>query len=274
MSLQQTHHLTFGPREVTKRYVSWERDEPGREWAALGLLAGHAPGLAPTPLRRGSVDGAPYVVMSRLPGAPLGEKRVTAEQVAAWGAALRRLFSVPVDAVRAAGLDERVNGPSVFAAMVREWAGDDHDLAACADSGLVAEGLGAARDWLASPASAPRGPLDPVLGLADGNLGNLLWDGGAVRLVDFEDAGLSDPAYEVADCLEHVTVRVPGGVEADALISAAGLTAEQAVRVAAYRPLMAAFWMVMLLPGNAGFARNPPGTTEGQARHLLALLSG
>jgi len=28
----------------------------------------------------------------------------------------------------------------------------------------------------------------------------------------------------------------------------------------------------MLLPGNGGFRRNPPGTTEAQATHLLALL--
>ncbi len=34
-----------------------------------------------------------------------------------------------------------------------------------------------------------------------------------------------------------------------------------------------AFWLAMLLPGNGGFHRNPPGTTEAQGAHLLALLS-
>jgi hypothetical protein len=28
----------------------------------------------------------------------------------------------------------------------------------------------------------------------------------------------------------------------------------------------------MLLPGNGGWRRNPPGTTEDQARHLTGLL--
>ena len=36
--------------------------------------------------------------------------------------------------------------------------------------------------------------------------------------------------------------------------------------------LVAAFWLVMLLPGNPGFRRNPVGSTEHQAMHILALL--
>ena len=41
--------------------------------------------------------------------------------------------------------------------------------------------------------------------------------------------------------------------------------------MAAYRPLWAAFWLAMLLPGNGGWRRNPPGTTEAQAVHFMAL---
>ena len=40
----------------------------------------------------------------------------------------------------------------------------------------------------------------------------------------------------------------------------------------AYRTLWAAFWLAMLLPGNGAFLRNPPGTTEDQAAHMLALI--
>ena len=64
-----THDLTFTESEVRKRYVSWDRGEADREWACLTLLAEHAPGLAPKPLRRETDDGAPVVVMERLPGA-------------------------------------------------------------------------------------------------------------------------------------------------------------------------------------------------------------
>ena len=43
--------------------------------------------------------------------------------------------------------------------------------------------------------------------------------------------------------------------------------------MSAYRPQdWASFWLTMLLPGNGGFRRNPPGTAEAQATHLLALL--
>ena len=34
---------------VVKRFRSWDRGEPAREWAALTLLAESAPGLAPAP---------------------------------------------------------------------------------------------------------------------------------------------------------------------------------------------------------------------------------
>lgn len=37
---------------------------------------------------------------------------------------------------------------------------------------------------------------------------------------------------------------------------------------------MAAFWLVLLLPGNGGFRRNPPGSTEDQAEHFIAMLQG
>jgi hypothetical protein len=43
--------------------------------------------------------------------------------------------------------------------------------------------------------------------------------------------------------------------------------------VAAYRPLWAAFWLGLLLSQPGAAARNPPGTTERQARRLLDLLA-
>jgi hypothetical protein len=62
--------------------------------------------------------------------------------------------------------------------------------------------------------------------------------------------------------------------DAAALVDAVGLDADARGRMSAYRPLWAAFWLAMLLPGNGGWRRNPAGTTEAQARHLLALLEG
>src|SRR4030095_6470747 len=46
-----------------------------------------------------------------------------------------------------------------------------------------------------------------VLGHSDPNLANYLWDGERVRIVDLEDAGHSDLAYELATLVEHRSAR-------------------------------------------------------------------
>lgn len=78
----RTHDLTFTATEVRKRYVSWDRGEADREWGCLEVLADHAPGVAPKPLRRETDDGSPVVVMERLPGRPLGDAPLTPAQSA------------------------------------------------------------------------------------------------------------------------------------------------------------------------------------------------
>ena len=100
----------------------------------------------------------------------------------------------------------------------------------------------------------------------------MIWDGATCRLVDFEEFGRSDLAYEVADVVEHASSRLDRHLDADALLARLALTDAQRARLAVHRRLLASFWLVMLLPGNRGFDRNPPGSTEDQARHLLALL--
>jgi hypothetical protein len=60
--------------------------------------------------------------------------------------------------------------------------------------------------------------------------------------------------------------------DAHALAGAVGLDEEGRARMAAYRPLFGAFWLAMLLPGNGSWRRNPPGTTEAQAEHFMALV--
>jgi hypothetical protein len=58
---------------VTKRFRSWDRGEPAREWAALTLLAEFAPGLPPAPIRADLDAHPPAIVMSCLPGTALGD---------------------------------------------------------------------------------------------------------------------------------------------------------------------------------------------------------
>ena len=263
-----THGLTIGEREVRKAFVADHEAQAEREWACLTLLAAHAPGLAPRPLRR--EDGeTPVIVMERLPGAHLEPRPLTTDQVRALGASLRRLYDVPAEAVRDAGIGERRYPAGTLAQELVEWLSDDYDLGECRDAGLVGEALEVARAYVAAP-PLPE-PHETALGIADLNPANVLWDGRVVRLVDFEDGGLSDPAYELADHVEHLGSRLPGVYDVHALADAVGLDVAGRERMAAYRPLFAAFWLAMLLPGNGAWRRNPPGTTEAHAEHFMAL---
>ena len=234
-----THGLTIGETEVRKEFVADHDALAEREWACLTLLAEHAPGLAPRPLRR--EDGAtPVIVMERLPGAHLEPRPLTTEQVQAVGAALRRLYDVPAEAVRAAGIGERRYPAATLAQELVAWLSDDHDLGECRDPGLVAEALEVARAWVADP------PLPEPRSRALG----------------------------IADHVEHLGSRLPGVYDARALAAAVGLDAEGQARMDAYRPLFGAFWLAMLLPGNGAWRRNPPGTTEAHAEHFMALVEG
>ncbi len=111
-----------------------------------------------------------------------------------------------------------------------------------------------------------------MFGHADGNLANHLWDGRRVALVDFEDAGRSDRAFELADAAEHVSMRLGAGVDAQAFLARFDLSPAEHVRLNGFRRLFGLFWLLMLLPSSPGHRRNPPGTLERQADRLFHLL--
>lgn len=248
-----TQSITLDADVVHKRFTSWNEGEPDREWAGLTALARYCPGLAPTPITRDIKQGAPVVVMSRVPGAPLGKDPLTAPQVDALRLALCRLFSAPVDPQTT----ERAMGPSVMRSFVRQWAGEDYQLGPCSDPTLVRSALAMARGWLAVDDPTRHRVTDAVLAVGDGNLEHVLWDGITCRLIDFEEFGSSDLAYELADVVEHASSRLRRLFDIGSFLDGLCLTADQQSRLTAYRQLMAAFWLVMLLPGNAGFDRNP-----------------
>jgi len=262
-----THDVTISAGAVRKVYVSWDEGEPEREWAALVLLDREAPGLAPRPLGRDEQAGRPVVVMSELPGRPLTDV-VSVKQQRGLVDALRRLFAIEVDD----RLAERANGPSVLRGQLLEWFAESHDLARCEDSALVTRAVARAREWLATDGEIVETITDPVIAVGDGNLDNVLWDGEQCRLIDFEEHGASDLAFELADVVEHASSRLDRRLDVDAFLTAMRLDPPQRRRVDGYRRLMACLWLAILLPGNGGFDRNPPGSTEDQARHLLAML--
>jgi aminoglycoside phosphotransferase (APT) family kinase protein len=183
-----THDLTFTDAEVHKRFVSWESGEADREWHCLTVLAEHAPGLAPRPIRRETAEGSPVVVMERLHGDVLGRESLTELQMVSLGNALRRLYDVPVAAAREVGLAERRYGAAELPEALRNWLAGEYDLGRCQEPRRVANALGAAREWLRAP-DLPE-PRITALGIADLNPANVIWDGERCRLLDFEDGWL------------------------------------------------------------------------------------
>lgn len=253
---------------VIKRFRSWDRREPAREWNALTLLAEFAPGLAATPIRADLTADPPVIEMSRLPGVPLGDAPLSAAQAEALVLAVGRLWNaVP----RARLTDLGGPGPNV-AQLARRVTAMLAARRTMDDRVLVRRAWQAGADWFAGGAFGRLNAGDVVLGQGDCNLANFLWDGTQVRLVDFEDSGPSDRAFELAVLVEHISAWSAAGLSADAFLARFDLTPAERVRVREYRRLAALFWLMMLLPGGPAEHRNPPGTVHSQAARLLLLL--
>jgi phosphotransferase family enzyme len=266
-----THVVELGPAVVVKRFRSWSQDEHRREWRALTLLAEHAPGLAPDPVRADLAGEPPSVVMSRLDGAPLAAP-VTAGQLAALAEAIATVQgAIPPEVLR--GLPSRLLHPRDALRALRGWCERRPPLGA---DPLVAEAFAAVTGWVARPRLDEVFGAEPapVFGLGDGNLANYLWDGSRIRFVDFEYSGRGDRAYELAEAVEHVSAWVDDAIDARALLSCFELTAAESARLIECRRLLALFWFLSLLAENPARPRNPPGTVVRQAGRLLGLLDG
>ena len=269
-----THLVDIGEDEVVKRFRSWDRGEHLREWQALTLLASYAPDLAPAPLSADLTSVPPQVRMSRVPGLPLDGlaldrlppdgQAVTPGHLDAVAAAISRLHAaVPRGVV--AGLRPQpwleVGAVSRMQSIVAESpaADDDAPARAAFDAGMR---------WLGRAADPQPEPHSVVFGQGDGNLANYLWDGERVRLVDFEDSGRSDRAYELAAFAEHLSVWHDAGIETGALLGRFELTRAERERVLFFRRAFTFYWLLKLLNQR----ENRPDTLHRQAGRLLAVL--
>ncbi|WP_219516161.1 phosphotransferase family protein [Nonomuraea ceibae] len=267
-----THNIELGDDVVTKRYASWSRGEPHREWAALTLLAEHTPDLAPAPVEADLDADPPMLVMTRLPGRVLRGEDATSEQVEAIAAALNRLHqAIPTRVVET--VEPAPWGPATGVDKYRAWADKQPDLG---EDPLVLEAYQAGVEWLAStdPDKLTTNPHPPVLGLADGNHANYLWDdqGKRVRLIDWEDSGRNDRAFELGEVIEHIS-RVDGDLDGDELLAHLDLDSAEAERVHGFRRLIALGWFLQLGPNGPATPHNPVGTLERQAARVLQLLN-
>jgi Ser/Thr protein kinase RdoA (MazF antagonist) len=263
-----THTVEIGP-VVVKRFRRWDLGQHRREWRALTLLAEHAPGLAPAPVRADLTAEPPSVVMSRLDGTPLAAP-VTGERLDGLAEALDTVQrAVPARVL--ADLPSRLLHPRDALDHLRAW----HARTRPPVTGPAARAFSAVGEWVARPRLEEIFAAEPpaVFGLGDGNLANHLWDGSRVRIVDFEFSGRSDRAYELAEVVEHVSAWVDGALDAPALLARFELSAAETARLRECRRLLALFWFLSLLSEDPARPRNPPGTVGRQAGRLLALLN-
>ncbi|EST32462.1 hypothetical protein M877_04140 [Streptomyces niveus NCIMB 11891] len=255
---------------MTKRFRRGGRERCEREWRALTLLATYAPGLAPTPLDAGLTTDEPVVVMSRLPGEPLRGKPLTGRQLKALAAAVGELHA----ALPAGVLDEvplRPGRQDQLIAQIHAWA----PRARPRVGGEVGVAMDRGLEWLARSGMEGAGLPDVprVFGPGDGNLANYLWDGSRVRIVDFEDSGLSDRAFELAEITEHVASWVDHPLDVASFLGEFDLDAVERGRLQDCRRLLALVWLFLLSFDDPEHPRNPPGTAERQAVRMIGLLN-
>lgn len=254
---------------IVKRYRPNAGDLPDREWRALRLLHEYAPGLAPEPVAADLDATPPSVTMSVLPGESLGGQPLSPAEMGAIRNALDRMHTcVPQDVIVAVpdGFAPRQTLGSVTNQLTAQpRPSEDPVVARAYDDSLC---------WLAG--SEAYGLLgdepEPVFARSDHNLSNFLWDGDRVRLVDFEYAGRSDRCAEMAQLVEHISARCTPDRAWQGFVDDLELSRAEYQRLRTIRRLFAMSWLHMLMPGQAGDSRNPPGTLRMQAERTLGLL--
>jgi aminoglycoside phosphotransferase (APT) family kinase protein len=259
-----------GQRVVIKVYRSWQRGEPDREWQALWALT--ELGLAPRPVFFSPAVGTepPVIVMGLVAGQSRDAAEIGVEDLAAVVTAHRALHRLPVNTTHQPQADpltvlgrirEMMSSWDAVATHLREQPRDVH-----------AAGTAVQR-WLRDDdpdlfAGDP--PL--VFGRGDPNLTNYLWVEQLVTMIDFEEAGTTDPAFELADMFEHANSRALSPDYWPVLCDLYNLDGPGLLRARAGRKLTACFWLAVLHRRARRGAEPVNLTLVDQAARVLELL--
>jgi aminoglycoside phosphotransferase (APT) family kinase protein len=229
----------------------------------LVALAPHA--VAPAPLAF-DVGDPPAIVMERIEGRARALGELDLADIERFAGVHRSLYRMqPTTRRPATGHPERLLRRARV--LIGEQVASAFDR-----SGTVTEALRQADRWLAGrdAVGLARTSDREVWCRGDPNSANYLWSDGAVRLLDFEDAGFRDPLVDLADVLEHAANRDLTAVQVGALIDA-WCTTPADIRGA--RRLLACFWLALLERRDR--AGQPPRqvAVAHQAERVLGLLS-
>lgn len=195
------------PPICVKLYKADGRNRADREWEALQILSRNCPGLAPEPLWYDAHPEFPVVGMTYIRGKQLNQLHVNDIMLCELANALERIFSIASD--HSSYLEARISAVPQCIQRIEQWG---ENLSAqnhpSWDGHYLDEALRLFRVWRNSGDKQTLSePVAPVFARGDPNLANCLWHRRKLYLVDFEYAGLSDLAFELADAVEHLNAR-------------------------------------------------------------------
>ncbi len=235
------------------------------EWRTLNALAecGYTP--APLPLAYDPDARVPIVIMEFVSGEGLGG-RLNPVQLAALEAATQSLHAITPSTLRHPLRHAEGDAPSILR-RVREG---EQTIAAYLPDAECHVAARLWRAWLRGPDPALLlESADAVFSRSDPNLANCLWDGERLRMIDFEYAGWSDRAVDLADLVEHpASFATPEDTWAE-FVARFDLSAMEERRYVAARRMFALFFLMRFWPQEGGHSDD---RFSAQYAHVATLL--
>lgn len=230
-----------GDTQCVKLYKADDERRLEREWNALTLLAQQdVPGV-PRALWCVEDPELPIMGMTMVPGTPTAELDDPLPALAALPALANRIHAAPL--VPAFRRLPRVDNAEHYVERIhRIWPEQMHRKPDDECVGQMRELLGW---WRRSDDAAIVTEWAPsTFSRGDANLLNWLWDGKRLSVVDFEFAGYSDPAFDAADLVEHISARPIPDTVWDGIVEQLGVTNRRRYRAA--RRTCALRWLAVL----------------------------
>ncbi len=232
-----------GTRQCIKLYRVDDRRRAEREWQSLSLLHQSNIRIAPQPFWSDVLSDVPAVGMEYIDGVPLSQQAVGHYEMLCLAKTLQQLYAITPERcdypyVAIGRACERLEKLSLWSQQLDTF--KLHPLGSTIRDLL--------HQWpLDKDATILCLPAPPVFSSGDPNLANCLWDGSSIQCVDFEYAGWSDLAFELADLLEGLFARQISDTCWELFLEQFDLAAPDIqARFSSARRLCAMYWIFLL----------------------------